>query len=71
MRKEMCCPFFIGEIEHHKVRVGIKCEAVEIRFLTKEVRREWVYPLCGDVKGYNECPIFQTLCKNIEEGTKQ
>lgn len=64
-RKIMCCPFFKGEIERHKVRIGIKCEAAEIRFLTKESRRDWVYPLCGSVTGFEECPIYQSLCKKF------
>ena len=64
-RKIMTCPFFKGEIEHQKKRVGIKCEEAEIRFLTKEARREWVYPFCGSLGGYEECPIYKAICQKL------
>jgi hypothetical protein len=65
------CPFFQGEIENHKKRIGIKCDAVEIRFLSNEVRREWVYPLCGSVEGYEDCPIYKALVKTLADSERK
>lgn len=64
MAKIMCCPFFEREIKKNGAPIGIKCKCATIRFPSKSARREFVYPLCGDVKGYDKCPIYRFLEKD-------
>ncbi|MBQ3021936.1 MAG: hypothetical protein IJD91_01235 [Clostridia bacterium] len=61
MPKEMCCPYFSYEIVKNDARVGVKCKGATIRFPNKEARRMFVYPYCGSVKGFNECPVYKFL----------
>ncbi len=67
MVKIMCCPFFEREIrkrsEKSRELVGVKCKSATIRFPSKQARREFVYPYCGSLKGYKECPIYKFLEK--------
>ena len=64
MAKMMCCPFFEREIrKRNGALLGIKCKAATIRFPSKKARRKFVYPFCGDLSGYEECPIFQFLAE--------
>ena len=65
--KIMCCPYFEREIKKGHELVGVKCNSATIRFPSKKARRSFVYPLCGDVKGYGNCPIFQFLSKEETE----
>ena len=62
----MCCPYYIRELQINKLRRGILCEGGEIRFSSKETRREFVYPLCASVDGYVNCPIYQALSQRTD-----
>lgn len=64
----MCCPFYVRETRHHAYgpRQGIECEGAEIWFKSKEARRDFVYPWCADVKGFEECPIYKALTQKTD-----
>ena len=61
MPKDMCCPYYAYEIRKNTVRVGIKCAGGTIRFPTPEARRMFVYPYCGSLKGFCNCPLYKFL----------
>ena len=62
----MCCPFYVREIKVKGLRRGIECEGATIRFECKEARREFVFPWCASVGGYEECPIYKALEKKAD-----
>ena len=64
MAKDMCCPYYKHEIIKKGVGVGIKCAGATIRFPCREARRMFVYPYCGSVTGFNECPIYKFLAES-------
>ena len=61
MPKDMCCPYYMWEIRKNTTRVGIKCQGATIRFPDAAARRMFVYPYCGSLKGYCNCPIYKFL----------
>ena len=66
--KHMCCPYFVNDIKkrvknnqgkENRQLVGVQCECATIRFPSNKARRNFVYPLCGSVDGFYDCPIYQ------------
>ena len=60
------CPFFMNEFQNSKGIKGIKCKGGVLKFATAEERRDFVYPLCADSKGWTACPIAQNLIRSYE-----
>ena len=67
MQNETVCPFLIRELYEDNTAVGIKCQGAEIRFSSKHIRRNFVYPLCGSVGNYESCLMYKTLSKAAEK----
>ena len=61
------CPYFIGEPTEGE----IECKTAIIRFPSKEARKLFVYPLCGSIDGFINCPMFQTMQKEAPAEKQQ
>lgn len=57
------CPYFERELKKGGEPLGIRCKAATVNFPSKEARRKFIYPLCGSIDGFSDCPMFQYMQK--------
>ena len=61
MPRTWACPYYIWE-----EGLVLHCQGATLRFKNKEERREFVYPYCAAVPGWEKCTIARQLQKRNE-----